>query len=97
MNKHLKQQELLDIVNDVINVDNDIFDFGYQLFDVIMEEIFHKDCFKNPEEIIDLIYWWLYDYQDGCRMYGEDEVEILVDTPELLWDFIIKNYALSSN
>ena len=86
---HQQQNNDLDAVEKFIAIDSPIIEFGWFMFEFLMEEVF---C----EEARDTIYWWLYEYDEDHKMYNCDGNEIPMNTIDDLWEFLQSNYALSS-
>ena len=83
---HQNQEEELDRYSDIIQSDNNVFEFGYLMFDRLLECVF-------TEEQIDCIYWWLYERMDyftekESPYYIENNEEFYLHTPEDLWNYI---------
>ena len=87
--QHQQQEERLDRLSELIDYDSPLVEFGWVMFDNVMQEAFNEDQ-------RDWISWWLYDrisFTTGEEFpyFDENDVEHYVHTPEELWD-LIQNY-----
>ena len=87
--QHQEQEKRLDRLSELIDYDSPLVEFGWLMFDELMQEAF------NETQVV-WIFWWLYDRIDLITKeehpyWDENDVEHYVHTPEELWD-LIQNY-----
>lgn len=85
---HQKQNELVDKYSDFIAYDSPIIEFGWEMFDAVLQEAF-------SETQLDWIHWWLYDrisFVTGEELpyYDEDDEKQYMHTIDDLWEYISK-------
>ncbi len=82
-----KQNELVDRYSDLISYDSPIIEFGWKMFDVVLQEAF-------SENQLDWIHWWLYDrisFITGKELpYYDEDKEYYMHTIDDLWEYISK-------
>ena len=83
---HQQQEAYIDAVQVIIDVDSPIVEFGWTMFELLLESHFN-------EEDRDFIYWWLYERVNPHtgevnEAYDAEGNPIKLDTPEDLWNYL---------
>jgi len=85
---HQKQNELVNKYSDLISYDSPIIEFGWKMFDAVLQEAF------SDENQLDWIRWWLYDrisFITGEELpYYDGDKECYMHTIDDLWEYISK-------
>jgi hypothetical protein len=80
-------EDLIDKCSIIVDVNSPIFEFGWKMFDIFLNESFNSDQ-------VDWINWWLYERIDIITNeespYYDGDKECYMHTIDDLWEYISK-------